>query len=194
MVVKETLRLHPPAPLLAPRECMNHCKVNGYDISPGTRVMVNVWATGRNLEYWYNLNEFRPERFEDSSVDYKGQHFDLLRLGAGEGSVQEKFADVDANKDVRGSHSKDGARPDRVYTSPPHLLCNPNSTTPALRVSCALGRIKNVVMNVWLVWMCGCCGCENVWPQFVKESSVKPGSKPYFRVKSRFCPCLQVIW
>ncbi|KAK9155495.1 hypothetical protein Sjap_002975 [Stephania japonica] len=83
MVVKETLRLHPPAPLLAPRECMNHCKVNGYDIIPGTRVMVNVWAIGRNPEYWYNPDEFCPERFEDSSVDYKGQHFELLPFGAG---------------------------------------------------------------------------------------------------------------
>ncbi|KAK9152021.1 hypothetical protein Syun_010330 [Stephania yunnanensis] len=82
MVVKETLRLHPPAPLLAPRECMNQCKVNGYDISPGTRVMVNVWAIGRNHEYWNDPDEFCPERF-DSLIDYKGQHFEFLPFGSG---------------------------------------------------------------------------------------------------------------
>ncbi|KAK9155115.1 hypothetical protein Sjap_002595 [Stephania japonica] len=83
IVVKETLRLHTIAPLLIPRECMNHCKVNGYDISPKTRVMVNVWAIGRNPEYWDNPDMFFPERFEGSSIDYMGQHFEFLPFGAG---------------------------------------------------------------------------------------------------------------
>ncbi|KAK9133628.1 hypothetical protein Scep_013156 [Stephania cephalantha] len=83
MIVKETLRMHPPGPLLVPRECMNQCKVNGYDISPGTRAMVNVWAIGRNPEYWDNPDEFCPERFEDSIIDYKGQQFEFLPFGGG---------------------------------------------------------------------------------------------------------------
>ncbi|KAK9152020.1 hypothetical protein Syun_010329 [Stephania yunnanensis] len=83
MVVKESLRLHPPGALLPPRECVNHCKVNGYDIKPGTRVLVNVWAIGTNPEYWENPEEFWPERFENSSIDYRGQHFELLPFGAG---------------------------------------------------------------------------------------------------------------
>ncbi|KAK9108252.1 hypothetical protein Syun_024263 [Stephania yunnanensis] len=83
MIVKETLRMHPPGVLLIPRECMTHCKINGYDICPKTRVMVNVWAIGRSPDHWHNPNEFIPERFEDSSVDYKGQHFEYLPFGGG---------------------------------------------------------------------------------------------------------------
>ncbi|KAK9117340.1 hypothetical protein Sjap_016287 [Stephania japonica] len=83
MIVKETLRMHPPGVLLIPRECMTHCKIDGYDICPKTRVMVNVWAIGRSPDHWHNPNEFIPERFKDSSVDYKGQHFEYLPFGGG---------------------------------------------------------------------------------------------------------------
>ncbi|PIA51583.1 hypothetical protein AQUCO_01100440v1 [Aquilegia coerulea] len=83
MVVKETLRMHPPSIMLVPRETMNHCKVNGYDIYPKTRVLVNVWAIGRNAEYWENPEEFIPERFTNSSIDFKGQDFEFLPFGSG---------------------------------------------------------------------------------------------------------------
>ncbi|XP_043715564.1 cytochrome P450 71B10-like [Telopea speciosissima] len=83
MVVKETLRLHPPAPLLVPRETMNHFTINGYDIHPKTRVQVNAWAIGRDPKYWKNPEEFMPERFMDNSIDYKGTHFEYLPFGAG---------------------------------------------------------------------------------------------------------------
>ncbi|XP_059667622.1 cytochrome P450 71A1-like [Cornus florida] len=82
-VVKETLRLHPPAPLLLPHETTKKCNINGYEIRPKTLVYVNAWAIGRDPESWENPDEFLPERFVGSSVDYKGQDFELIPFGAG---------------------------------------------------------------------------------------------------------------
>lgn len=83
LVIKETFRLHSPVPLLLPRETIRHCKINGYDIEPKTLVFVNAMAIGRDPEYWKNPDEFMPERFIDSEVDYKGTHFELTPFGAG---------------------------------------------------------------------------------------------------------------
>lgn len=81
-VLKESLRLHSPVPLL-PREAMKDTKVLGYDVAAGTQVFVCPWAISRDPTIWENPEEFRPERFSDSSVDYKGLHFELIPFGAG---------------------------------------------------------------------------------------------------------------
>lgn len=81
-IVKETLRLHPAAPII-PRTSTEDCTVGGYHIPSKTTVFVNVWALGRDPEYWDDPLEFRPERFDGSQVDVRGQHFQLLPFGSG---------------------------------------------------------------------------------------------------------------
>ncbi|KFK33556.1 hypothetical protein AALP_AA5G029000 [Arabis alpina] len=83
LVIKETFRLHLLVPLLLPRETMAHIKVRGYDIPPKRRILVNAWAIARDPKLWTNPEEFNPERFIDSPVDYRGQHYELLPFGSG---------------------------------------------------------------------------------------------------------------
>ena len=82
-VIKETLRLHPPFPLLLPRECRETCEINGYTIAAGTKVIVNAWAIGRDPKYWCEAEKFCPERFLDSVIDYKGSNVEYIPFGAG---------------------------------------------------------------------------------------------------------------
>ncbi|KAJ3709028.1 hypothetical protein LUZ61_012733 [Rhynchospora tenuis] len=83
LVIKETLRMHPPAPLLVPRLCHESCQILGYTIPSGARIIVNAWALGRNPIYWDDPDDFKPERFETSAIDFKGQNFEFLPFGAG---------------------------------------------------------------------------------------------------------------
>ncbi|XP_047959799.1 cytochrome P450 71A6-like [Salvia hispanica] len=82
--IKEGLRLHAPTPLLLPREPTRDTKVLGYDVARGTQVMINAWAINKDPASWgEDAEEFRPERFLDSSVDLRGQHLQFIPFGAG---------------------------------------------------------------------------------------------------------------
>ncbi|OAY53220.1 trimethyltridecatetraene synthase [Manihot esculenta] len=82
-IAKETMRLHPVAPMLVPRLCREDTQIAGYDIQQGTRMLVNVWTIGRDPSIWDSPNEFLPERFLGKEIDVKGHDFELLPFGAG---------------------------------------------------------------------------------------------------------------
>ncbi|KAH7838093.1 hypothetical protein Vadar_021993 [Vaccinium darrowii] len=82
-VVKEVMRLHPPAPLMVPHETTQKCNVVGYEIQPKTVVYINAWAIGRDPDSWKNPEEFFPERSLGSTIDFNGKDFELIPFGAG---------------------------------------------------------------------------------------------------------------
>lgn len=89
-VVTETLRLHPAAPF-GIHLSVEDCIVLGYHIPRNTRVLLNLWAIGRNTKTWgEDVESFRPDRFVDDEggsanlVDAKTQeNFEWLPFGAG---------------------------------------------------------------------------------------------------------------
>uniref|UniRef100_A0A2N9HWG5 Uncharacterized protein n=1 Tax=Fagus sylvatica TaxID=28930 RepID=A0A2N9HWG5_FAGSY len=81
--VKETLRLYPPGPLLLPRRALQTCQVMGYTVPKDSQISVNMWAIGRDPTIWDDPLSFKPERFLDSCLDFKGNNFDYTPFGAG---------------------------------------------------------------------------------------------------------------
>ncbi|CAL5185789.1 unnamed protein product [Lathyrus oleraceus] len=84
-IIKETLRLYPPAPFSSPREFTEDCTIGGYHIKKGTRLMPNLWKIHRDPNVWPDPLEFKPERFLSThkDVDVRGQNFELLPFGSG---------------------------------------------------------------------------------------------------------------
>ncbi|KDP46806.1 hypothetical protein JCGZ_24015 [Jatropha curcas] len=58
-------------------------RTEGPKLPPGTTIFINAYAIGREPSKWENPEEFYPERFENSDVDYRGSYFELVPFGAG---------------------------------------------------------------------------------------------------------------
>ncbi|CDP12933.1 unnamed protein product [Coffea canephora] len=83
MVIKESMRLHPVAPLLLPHESMEDCTVDDFHIQKKSRIIINIYTIGRDPNVWPDPETFNPERFKDSNIDLRGQDFRLIPFGSG---------------------------------------------------------------------------------------------------------------
>ncbi|CAI0439167.1 unnamed protein product [Linum tenue] len=83
MVIAESLRLHPPAPLLVPKNRDQEVGFGSYEVPINTNVIVNAWAINRDSRYWTDAERFFPERFIECTTDYKGNYFQFIPFGAG---------------------------------------------------------------------------------------------------------------
>ncbi|KAM7251647.1 hypothetical protein ACFE04_023530 [Oxalis oulophora] len=81
LVIKETLRLHPP--LLLPRVTSESTVLCGYNIPSKTQFLINVWAIQRDPKLWEKPDEFSPERFTKVDVDARGTQSHLIPFGFG---------------------------------------------------------------------------------------------------------------
>lgn len=80
-VVKESMRLYPPAWLLS-REAREDTTVGGHPVARGVHVMMSPWVMHRDERFFDNPLKFDPDRWE-SSVAAKLPRFAYFPFGGG---------------------------------------------------------------------------------------------------------------
>ena len=81
MVLKEAMRLYPPAWALG-RRCMTGDEIGGHALPPGADVVVSAWVTHRHPEFWEEPARFAPERFTPERERERHRHA-YFPFGAG---------------------------------------------------------------------------------------------------------------
>jgi cytochrome P450 len=82
MVIKESLRLVAPVPLLA-RKTIRDTEVLGHHLPSGTMVALLPWVNHMLPEYWPDPDRFDPERFGEARQDDKSHRYAWLPFGGG---------------------------------------------------------------------------------------------------------------
>ena len=67
MVIKEAMRLYPPAWMIS-REALEDCNIGGYHVPSGTQLIMSQWVTHRDPRFFPNPEEFIPDRWADDLV------------------------------------------------------------------------------------------------------------------------------
>ncbi|KZY89994.1 hypothetical protein A3744_15550 [Oleiphilus sp. HI0073] len=81
-VIKEGMRLYPPAWVLNTRQAIEDVEVGGYFFEKGKRVFVSPYANHYNPEYFPNPEHFNPERFSEEN-ESKLPRYAYMPFGGG---------------------------------------------------------------------------------------------------------------
>ena len=81
MVLKETMRLYPPAPAVGRRTAEGDV-IDGWEIPPGSDVVLSAWTTHRHPAFWAEPERFDPDRFTPDEEAGRHRHA-YFPFGAG---------------------------------------------------------------------------------------------------------------
>ncbi|CAH9125297.1 unnamed protein product [Cuscuta epithymum] len=84
-IMKESMRMYPPAPLAIPHESSEECTIAGYCIPKGTMLLLNLYFIQRDPKYWDEPERFKPERFEglEGVTGAKDHGYKWMPFGSG---------------------------------------------------------------------------------------------------------------
>ncbi|CAO3681708.1 unnamed protein product [Umbelopsis ramanniana] len=88
MIIKETLRMHPPAQNSGPRECVEDIELAGTMIPKGTILHADIFVMHHSPAVWKDPEAFLPERFASGGENESKAGTGLSWVPFGNGSRQ----------------------------------------------------------------------------------------------------------
>jgi cytochrome P450 len=96
LVLKESMRVYPPAWTLSMRQATQDTLVGGHRIAKGELVMVSPWVTQRDPRFFSEPERFLPERWEDG-LEQRLPRFAYFPFGGGQRQcIGQSFAIMEA--------------------------------------------------------------------------------------------------
>lgn len=95
MIIKEALRLYPPAHATT-RQALEDDVVEGYKISGGDGIVINIYGLHHNPAYWPEPEKFDPERFSPEGLKQQVKLAYLPFLTGPRRCIGEQFALTEA--------------------------------------------------------------------------------------------------
>jgi cytochrome P450 len=81
-VIREAMRLYPPAPQIA-RTAAEAVSLAGHELRKGDQVVIAAYALHRREDYWPNPHAFDPERFGPGRYNARASRLRYLPFGGG---------------------------------------------------------------------------------------------------------------
>lgn len=128
-VVRETLRLYPPAFRL-PRVAATDVELGGYRIEAGTDVLVYTVTPHRDDRFWDAPMAFRPSRWD--SIEPESTGFEYVPFGAGpRRCIGERFALLETRLVLATLGSNYAFEPTSDFEVSALVSATPNGSLPA---------------------------------------------------------------
>jgi Cytochrome P450 len=130
-VIKEAMRLYPPAWSIA-RRTGHDLTIGGYQLPAASAVILSAWAIHRHPQHWDRPAIFDPDRFTPEREAAR-HRYAYLPLGAGpRACIGSSFALLEACWPRRSSSAPTSCRPPLTPSRwPPGSPCDPPPPSPA---------------------------------------------------------------
>jgi len=94
-VLKESMRLHPPAFAFS-RRVLADATIGGYHVPAGSAVIMSQWVIHRDERWWDEPDKFRPERWLESTAKARPTYAYFPFGGGPRGCIGNTFAMLEA--------------------------------------------------------------------------------------------------
>lgn len=91
MVIKESMRIHPPVPIIG-RRLTEDTMISGVSIPQGTNIMIPIYAIHRDADVYPDPEKFDPERFSPDAITGRNPYSYIPFSAGARNCIGQKFA------------------------------------------------------------------------------------------------------